>query len=80
MKNKKKMEKTSLNVIFFEWDQLHLTALKKETYFSGFDDNFIYHPSFLTVPLCVCFLYIKRPIDYEVTNHSLVPMAEQFRA
>ena len=27
------MEKTSLNVKSFEWDQLHLTALKKETYF-----------------------------------------------
>ena len=29
-----KLEKTSLNVKFFEWDYLHVTALKKETYFN----------------------------------------------
>ena len=29
----KKLEKTSLNVRFFDWDYLHLTALMKETYF-----------------------------------------------
>jgi hypothetical protein len=28
------LEKTSLNVKFFDWDYLHLTALMKETYFS----------------------------------------------
>jgi hypothetical protein len=30
----KKLEKTSLNVKFFDWDYLHLTALMKETYFT----------------------------------------------
>ena len=30
----KKLEKTSLNVKFFDWDYLRLTALMKETYFS----------------------------------------------
>ena len=30
----KKLEKTSLNVKFFDWDNLHFTALMKETYFS----------------------------------------------
>ena len=29
----KNLEKTSLNVKFFDWDFLHLTALKKENYF-----------------------------------------------
>ena len=29
----KKLEKTSLNVKFFDWDYLHHTALMKETYF-----------------------------------------------
>ena len=29
----KKLEKTSLNVKFFNYDYLHLTALMKETYF-----------------------------------------------
>ena len=29
------MEKTSLNVKFFDWDYLHLTALMKETYFNN---------------------------------------------
>ena len=29
----KKLEKTSLNDKFFDWDYLHLTALMKETYF-----------------------------------------------
>jgi hypothetical protein len=31
----KKLEKTSLNDKFFDWDYLHLTALMKETYFSN---------------------------------------------
>ena len=30
----KKLEKTSLNVKFFDWDYLHLSALMKESYFS----------------------------------------------
>ena len=30
-----KLEKTSLNDKFFEWDYLHLTALMKEIYFSS---------------------------------------------
>jgi hypothetical protein len=29
----KKLAKTSLNVKFFDWDYLHLTALMKESYF-----------------------------------------------
>ena len=29
----KKLKKTSFNVKFFDWDYLHLIALKKETYF-----------------------------------------------
>ena len=31
------MEKTSLNVKFFDWDYLYLTALMKETYFNKYD-------------------------------------------
>ena len=34
LKNLKKLGKTSLNVKFFDWDYLHLTALMKESYFS----------------------------------------------
>ena len=30
----KKLEKTSFNVKFFDWDYLHLTALMKESYFN----------------------------------------------
>jgi hypothetical protein len=30
----KKLEKTSLNDKFFDWDYLYLAALMKETYFS----------------------------------------------
>ena len=32
----KKLEKTSLNVKYFDWDYLHLTALMKETYFNTY--------------------------------------------
>ena len=30
----KKLDKTSFNVKFFDWDYLHLTAQTKETYFN----------------------------------------------
>ena len=30
------MDKTSFNVEIFDWDYLHFTALKKETYFTVF--------------------------------------------
>ena len=31
--NPKKLDKTTFNVKFFDWDYLHLTAQTKETYF-----------------------------------------------
>ena len=34
LKNQRNWKKTSLNVKFFDWDYLHLTALMEETYFS----------------------------------------------
>ena len=33
----KKLEKTSLNVKFFDWDYLHLTALMKESDFKKWE-------------------------------------------
>ena len=39
----KKLEKTSLNDNFFDWDYLHLTALIKETYFSCFNSWYFCH-------------------------------------
>ena len=36
------MEKTSLNVKFFDWDYLHLTTLMKETYFKDLDSEDLY--------------------------------------
>ena len=49
----KKLEKISLNDKFFDWDYLHLTALKKETYFNRKKGGFVlvlkkmYIPRFL---------------------------------
>ena len=36
MKNQRNWKKTSLNVKFFDWDYLQLTALMKESYFTTY--------------------------------------------
>ena len=51
---------TGMNVKFFDWDYLHLTALMKETYFRNMQEKLENASSYRTPFANYTFLYIYR--------------------